>query len=525
MKKDTKIGFIITYFHNSNEGLELLKENIRILAREDWYFILATHSPLDTQLQKMCDWYFYQSENIIDDREYSHGVAESNLIEISLNHLRERGIDWTYKVSYDIEISDVSVFKKWDIEGVNFVSCNWGESIICTNSFFSNVNFLLENITFWRTIDEMFAVNNLLESCWETELRNKNLTNQIYSFPDKQTFYGVNKIDKLFYDYSEFEFWYSPVELKFFIKSKLNQSVRLRIFDYYTDLCIYLNDSFKLAADCIFWISPPFNGNMIKSKNGFYLEIYLEGITIVKNILVKDFHYKHTLSKKFKLIKNTEVKFNEYSDFDDLSIYNVFDFDINQIKNYVDVGACYGMASVAFIERDIKCYLIEADVNNVNKLRLMWDKNSNIKIIDRAISNKDGTVDFWTSAGIESVVSSLYEIDARGVSVDREKISVQSITPNTLISEFIDEDFIDLMKVDIEGAEYDFFETITDDNIKKVKRFIIEFHNNDQFRVMSIITKLTRNGFRFKLSKWSSSCGDYIIENKMGVIYATQILN
>ena len=100
----------MTYFHNSNEGLELLKENLRILSRENYYLILASHSPLDVELQKMCDYYFFQSKNIVDDRKYSHGVAESNLIEISLNHLRDQSIDWTYKVSYDIEINDVNEF-------------------------------------------------------------------------------------------------------------------------------------------------------------------------------------------------------------------------------------------------------------------------------------------------------------------------------------------------------------------------------------------------------------------------------
>jgi len=121
-------------------------------------------------------------------------------------------------------------------------------------------------------------------------------------------------------------------------------------------------------------------------------------------------------------------------------------------------------------------------------------------------------------------VSSLYEIDANGNSIQRTKVTVDSITPNTLISSFVEEDFIDLMKVDIEGAEYDFFETITDDNLKKVKRLIIEFHNNDGLKAMSIITKLTKNNFKFKLSKWTNECADYIIQNKMGIIYAERIV-
>ena len=236
--------------------------------------------------------------------------------------------------------------------------------------------------------------------------------------------------------------------------------------------------------------------------------------------MVKDFDYKHSLSKKFKLIKDKEVKFNEFSDFDDLRIYDVFNFDINSIKNYVDIGANYGMSSISFIERSIKTYMVEADSDNVEILNKLWSNNSKIKIIDKAISNKNGEIEFYLSPGIGSVVSSLYEVDANGNNLDRKKVIVQSITPNKFIEEYVDESSIDLMKIDIEGAEYDFFETITDENIKKIKRFIIEYHNNEDYKAMNIISKLTKNDFKFKLSKWSQNCGDYIIENKMGVIYA-----
>jgi FkbM family methyltransferase len=524
MMTDTKIGFIITYFHNSKEGLEILKENLRIISRENYYLILASHSPLDVELQSMCDWYFYQSKNIVDDRRYSHGVAESNLIEISLNHLKEQNINWTYKVTYDIEINDVNEFLKWRVDGCEFISCNWGNNVICTNSFYSNVNFLLENITFYKTVDEMFSVNNVLENCWEYDIRKNNLLGKIYSFSDKQTFYGVNKIDRLFYDYNQVEFWYSEEEEKFFIKSTLDGNFHLRIFDYYTDVCIYLSRDFELVNGFIFWIVPPFSNNIKKSKNGYYLELYTEEKTIVKNILVKDFDYKHPLSKKFNLIKDKEVKFNEFSDFDDMSIYDVFDVDINSINNYVDIGANYGMSSITFVEKGIKTYMVEADSDNVEILNKLWSNNSKIKIIDKAISNKNGEIEFYLSPGIGSVVSSLYEVDANGNNLDRKKVIVQSITPNKLIEEYVDESSIDLMKIDIEGAEYDFFESITDENIRKIKRFIIEYHNNDNYRAMDIITKLTKNDFKFKLSKWSPSCGDYIIENKMGVIYAEQVL-
>jgi FkbM family methyltransferase len=522
MQTDTKIGFIITYFHNSDEGLNLLKENLKILSREDWYLVLASHSPLDVEVQKMADFYFFQSKNVVDDRKYSHGVAESNLIEISLKHLRDIGVSWTYKASYDIEINDISQFKKWIIPNKKFVSCIWGNNILCTNSFFANIDFILQNINFYRTVDEMFVVNNVLENCWEHDIKTKNLTNELFSFENKEVFYGVNKIDKLFYDYNQIQFWYSPEELKFYIKNTSDRitNAHIRIFDYWTDLCIYLNRDFSLIKDITFWVSPPFNNNLKFSKNGFYLEVYLEDRTIVKNVLIKDFDWKHSFSKKFKLIKNTEVKFNEFSDFNDLNIYKNFGIDVNDLSNYVDIGANYGMASFALIGEGIKTYMVEADPNNVEKLKKMWSNNSSIKIIDLAITSNEGTIDFWVTEGIGSVVSSIYHDDANGNSENRKKITVQSISPNTLIEKWIEEDTIDLMKIDIEGAEYDLFESITDENLCKIKRIILEFHLNENYRVMNIIKKLTINGFRFKLSKWSSGCGDYIVENKMGVIYA-----
>jgi hypothetical protein len=75
MRTDTKLGFIITYFHTSDESLNLLIENLRILSSENYYLVLARHSALDKNVQEMCDYYFYQNKNIVDDRKYSHGVV------------------------------------------------------------------------------------------------------------------------------------------------------------------------------------------------------------------------------------------------------------------------------------------------------------------------------------------------------------------------------------------------------------------------------------------------------------------
>ena len=91
---------------------------------------------------------------------------ESNLIEISLNHLKQQSIDWTYKVTYDIDILDVEEFKKWRVDNCQFVSCKWGDNVICTNSFYSNVSFLLDKTacsSFFQSREtSAFSSNNTL---------------------------------------------------------------------------------------------------------------------------------------------------------------------------------------------------------------------------------------------------------------------------------------------------------------------------------------------------------------------------
>jgi FkbM family methyltransferase len=517
---DTKTGFIVTYFKTSEQGQQLLENLIDTISRENYYLVLASHSPISQEIQEKCDFYIFQEQNIVDDRKYSHGVAESNLIELALHHLRYKKIDWTYKVSYDVVIKDVSRFNDWRQDyKYNFVSCNWGNNILCTNSFFANVDFIIKNIDFYDSIDSMFAVNNVIENCWEKNIRDRGLVPHVFSYKDKAEFFGPhNLIDTLFYDYNKINFTYSEEEKRFYIQNNTNQdlNVEIRIFDYYTDLCLFVDKSINLAKDVMFWICPTMSASSsilpwTTSKNGYYLEVYLKDIIIRKNILIKDFNYKHLFSNKFKKIKLNEPKFIEYFDFDDFNIYKKFDINLDNIRNYVDIGSNYGLSGISLLERNVKTYMIEADANNYNIIRKIFDDNTNIKIINKAVHTYDGFVDFYENP-VYSEVSSIYETTGN-------KTTVECISPNTLV-DLIDEDFIDLMKIDIEGSEYDFFNTITDENLKKINRIIIEFHNNEDYKVMDILEKLTFNDYSFKLEKFDINSDNFIIGNKMGIIYA-----
>jgi FkbM family methyltransferase len=521
---DIKHGFIVTYFKINPQAEKLLRDLITILSKQNYYLILASHTaevPLD--IQAMCDFYFYQELNIVDDRKYSHGVAENNLIELALLHCQYKNISWVYKMSYDVVINDVSHFNEWKKEyKYDFVSCYWGDNFISTNSFFANVNFILKNIKFYKSIEEMFEVNNVLEHCWQKDIIEANLKDRVYSYKDKFEFFGENKIDNLFYDYNSLKFWYDSNDNKFYIfNGDTTYNGIVKIYDYYSDTRIFLDENMTLGVGTT-WIVPPWGHLVPKAKNGFYLEIYVDGVTHRKNWGIQDFSKRDPLYKAFSTFKGTkDQKYNEYVDLSEMDMYNLFDVNVSKMNNFVDVGANFGIASSNFIKNGVKTYLVEADPFNVDILNKSFGKNNKIKIIDKAVSNEDGEVIFFLCTDA-SVVSSIFEkhVEEHIGNGNKEMVSVPSITPNTLIENYVDEEYIDLIKIDIEGAEYMFFEAITDENLKKIKRIIIEFHDNQDYKVMSILKKLAKNDFYYKLANWGSFTDPYIIENKMGIIYA-----
>lgn len=291
-------GFIVTYYESSSESPHYLKKTLEVLNKENFYLVLATHTPVPEEIQSLCDWCFYEKLNVVEDRKYSHGVAESNLLEHALNHLRDKEIEWTFKVSYDVELLDLKEIWDWR-QGRQYelVTCKWGESWVGTNSFYARVNFLLENVRFFKTVDEMFGTNTLLENCWKWDLEIRGLKDRCYSYPHQTVMFGSNKIDVLWYDYDKTEFSFK--EGFFWLTRNEWVTLPVSIYDYHTDLCIWSSPSLKIGPEPT-WILP-YGDSHLRSTNGFYAEIGDK--PEVRNTKVRDFREKHPMSRKWKLLR------------------------------------------------------------------------------------------------------------------------------------------------------------------------------------------------------------------------------
>lgn len=116
-----------------------------------------------------------------------------------------------------------------------------------------------------------------------------------------------------------------------------------------------------------------------------------------------------------------------------------------------------------------------------------------VVIFDKAITGKHEIKQF--NMGRHSVGNSLYTDLGNPDAVDVQCINIE---------QFIQENGLQqptLMKVDIEGSEYEMFDSITDEFIKSVPTWIVEFHYNYEDKAEQIIHRLLNLGFNVEMKK------------------------
>jgi FkbM family methyltransferase len=127
-----------------------------------------------------------------------------------------------------------------------------------------------------------------------------------------------------------------------------------------------------------------------------------------------------------------------------------------------------------------------------------WVRSQNLpakfNFFDFGISNKSGFVDFYLPKNLKHVSGSY--IIQNNISV-KEKIIVKMKSFEDIIIE-LGHKHIDVLKMDVEGAEYDVIEDMLNTKIS-INQFLIEFHErlfeNGKSKTQKIIKKLNSNGY------------------------------
>jgi FkbM family methyltransferase len=181
-----------------------------------------------------------------------------------------------------------------------------------------------------------------------------------------------------------------------------------------------------------------------------------------------------------------------------------FDFLSSIIKKgdiIVDVGANHGAYTDFFktkLEGTGKIYTIELHPSTFNLLQKKYDKDDNIIVINKAVSNLDGEIPYYQGNGdcLHNILG--HDVNYR---VNNKIGNITSIRLDTLLEKV---ENIDLIKIDVEGAELMVLEGI-EKVIDRVNNILVECHLSKDWES---IKNLLIN--KYKLKCFNNSADDIL---------------
>lgn len=240
-------------------------------------------------------------------------------------------------------------------------------------------------------------------------------------------------------------------------------------------------------------------------------------------LFTKDLFVKNVPQKQTKLnLKNPfDCLFNNYNEMFLEKKYNCYGLD--NLDTVFDIGANSGLFSLLLVNKGCtNVYAFEPNQESIVNLKEVT-KDLGVKIVEKAVYTKDEDLTFYidpTNTTIGSLSENHLQIHAKEVN----KITVPAISLKTFIAQN-DIKKISLIKMDIEGAEYDIIENLEDEVFDIVDNFLIEYHDNEGEKAQKLVKKLVAKGFdvdqiRDQNSKGNDSIKDTYKESKLGTLLA-----
>jgi FkbM family methyltransferase len=193
---------------------------------------------------------------------------------------------------------------------------------------------------------------------------------------------------------------------------------------------------------------------------------------------------------------------------------------LDETSIVIDLGAHLGEFSSELSDRfGCSCYLVEASpflYSQIQESRLK-------KKFNLAATDHDGPITFHISDNPESS-----SISRRPGTVPQQTVTVDGCTLETFMrSNQLTS--VDLLKVDIEGAEIELFQSLSDNTLKRIKQITIEFHDFiKEIRcaeaVEGIANRLTSLGFVCVVFSWSNKSDTLFLNKKISGVSTLRYL-
>lgn len=143
------------------------------------------------------------------------------------------------------------------------------------------------------------------------------------------------------------------------------------------------------------------------------------------------------------------------------------DYELNEESILFDMGGYDGQFASDFYSKFLcNIYIFEAHKPFAENIKIRFKRNNKIRVFDYGLASEDG----YLEISIDSVSSSTFKKTNEMATIALKKAS--EFINNQKISK------IDLMKINIEGGEYDLLHHLIDSNkIQNIRNLQIQFHD------------------------------------------------
>ena len=179
----------------------------------------------------------------------------------------------------------------------------------------------------------------------------------------------------------------------------------------------------------------------------------------------------------------------------------------------VDVGAHRGFFTIycRSFNSHVPIIAVEPEIQNIKALKkhLLINNITDVEIIEAGLAATSDERWLKRSSDSHNHVLALPEEELKSI----ENVMVKTLTLESASKDYSE---ISLLKMDIEGGEYEIFETMSDKMYNKIDYVIMEYHNIGHLNYKIIETLLREHGFGVQIfpSHFDKTMGFLWAKNK-----------
>jgi len=286
----------------------------------------------------------------------------------------------------------------------------------------------------------------------------------------------------------------------------------ISVKDYHTNIPIYWT-TLNMPSNTEWFVDPVGGKDFLKESffSSFLLEFYnLEKVKLFNHIVeVKPFtHIPVKVDYEFPPFDCLYLNYKEMF-YDD--IYSKFDLD--NLKTCIDVGANVGLFSLYLLNRNCRnIHSLEPCESSFSVLNSLFKETNNVECHKIALYKKNGKVNLNTSIANTTISTVLENYNTKSNKYgSKENVACLTLA-SFLKSNSIES--LDLVKLDIEGCEYDVLKNTDDETLLKSKRYLIEYHELGKVKMGFILNKFKKLGYEL------SNAHDPNYEKDFGTFFA-----